>query len=727
MKFRPLTALFCCLLPLLGQATERPKIGVALSGGGARGGAHIGVLRAIEDAQIPIDCIAGTSMGATVAGMYAAGYSIDEIEKSFRELNWSVGFTDKTPRAELSYRRKQDDAGFLVDFDVGIREGEISLPRGVLVGQSLNLQLKLLTTRARHIHDFDQLPIPFRAIAADLTTGEAVILKDGDLADALHASAAIPGVYEPVERDGRLLVDGGVAQNLPVETVRELCADIVIAVDISTPMRNKDELNSLVDVLDQLSNMLTRRNTEASIATLQAPDVLIRPNLADYSASDFLRMGAIIESGYQTASAAIDKLEPIVALTGRVPRELANNGTPPVRVQKIKLDNQSQVDDVVILTRLKHHLGKPLDQQQLHTDLARLHGTGYFGFIDYRINVDEFNQATTVIEVNDHPLGPHFLRFDVAIEDSFRGDSEFTIGARHTYMPTNALGGEWRNEVQFGDRARIFTEWFQPWTYNGNWFSGLSLEWQRRKINLTDGERILAELKYTGTEAKLYGGYQYLTNAHVLAGIRSGTGDLKERIGITDINIPDLDTGEVFVEIGFDKLDHRYFPQHGRSGTLNVARGLQALGADEEYDKWTLNWFQASTRGRHTFGYQVLAGSFVSDVAPLQENYELGGFLRLSGFNRAELVGPHMRLFNVYYLNRLNTKASAALDTPIFLGASVELGNIWQQRENISVDDTVLAGSLFLGMDTTFGPLYLAYGVNDQNRDALYLFLGSPF
>lgn len=727
MKFHPLTALFCCLLPLLGQAAERPKIGVALSGGGARGGAHIGVLKAIEEAQIPIDCIAGTSMGSAVAGMYAAGYSIDEIDKSFRELNWSVGFSDRTPRAELSYRRKQDDAGFLVDFDVGIRNGELALPRGVLMGQSLNTQLKFLTSRARHIRDFDKLPIPFRAIAADLTTGEAVVLKDGSLADALHASAAIPGIYEPVEINGRLLIDGGVAQNLPVEAVRRLCADIVIAVDISTPMRKKDELNSLVDVLDQLSNMLTRRNTEASIATLRSPDVLISPNLEEFNSTDFLRMSDIIAQGYKSASMATDQLEPIMALTGRVPRQLAEETQTALRVKKIKLDNHSKVDDAVILTRLMPHLGEPLDQEQLHTDLARLHGTGYFGFIDYQIDIDEFNQATTIIEVTEHPLGPHFLRFDVSIEDSFRGDSDFTIGARHTYMPANPLGGEWRNEVIFGDRSRVFTEWFQPWTYSGNWFSGLSLEWQRRNVTVTDGERALAELQYTGSEAKFYGGYQYLTNAHIIAGVRSGTGDLEEKVGETGFNFRDLDVGEVFVEIGFDKLDHRYFPQHGRAGTLNVARGLSDLGADDEYDKWTLDWFQATTRGRHTFGYQVLAGSFVSDEAPLQELFELGGFLRVSGLNSGELIGQHLRMFNVYYLNRLNTKASAALDTPIYLGASLEWGNVWLDRADVSVENAILAGSVFLGMDTTFGPLYLAYGVNDLNRDALYLFLGSPF
>ena len=473
--------------------------------------------------------------------------------------------------------------------------------------------------------------------------------------------------------------------------------------------------------------MLTQRNTAASIASLRAPDVLIRPALADYSASDFLHMGAIIESGFQTASSAIEQLEPIIALTGRVPRERLAHSAPPVRVQKIKLDNHSQVDDAVILTRLKDQLGRPLNQQQMHTEIARLHGTGYFGFIDYQIDIDEFNQATALIEVNEHPLGPHFLRFDVSLEDSFQGDSEFTFGARHTYMPANPLGGEWRNEVILGDRSKIFTEWFQPWTYSGNWFSGMSIDWQRRNVNVNDGARSLAELQYTGSEAKLYGGYQYLTNAHILAGVRSGTGDLKERVGETGLNIPDLDVGEVFMEIGFDKLDHRYFPQHGRAGTLNIARGLSDLGADDEYDKLTFDWFQATTRGRHTIGYQMLAGSFVSDEAPLQELYELGGFLRLSGLNRGELIGQHLRLFNVYYLNRLNTKASAALDTPIFLGASLEWGNVWMERADVRAENAILAGSIFLGMDTTFGPLYLAYGVNDLHRDALYRFLGSPF
>ena len=707
--------------------TKRPKIGLALSGGGARGAAHIGVLRALEEKNIPIDCIAGTSMGATVGGMYASGYTVDEIETQFREMDWSIGFKDRTPRENLTYRRKQDDASFLVDIDVGFQNNQLVLPRGVLFGQSLNLQLKLLTAKSRGIHNLDQLPIPFRAVAADLVTGDAVIIGQGDLADALHASAAIPGVYAPVQRNGKLLVDGGVAQNLPIETVRAMCADIVIAVDVSTPMRTENELGSLVDVIDQLSNLLTRRNRDASVSTLTSRDLLIMPELSAVSASDFLAVPTAIDRGYEAATGKAPEIERIVAITGEHERKLAVANNKPIRLTKIKLDNQSAISDYVILNRLSSQLGKPLDQQKLHTEISHLHGTGYFGFIDYNIVVNEQNQASANLKIENHPLAPNFLRFHVALEDSFKGKSSYSVGARHTYLPANELGGEWRNELVFGDESRLFTEWFQPWTYDGNWFTGLSAQWERRTVNVIENNTITSELRYTGTEAKLYGGYQYDSNMYVVSGLRSGTGNSQEIVGTSGENLEDLDVGEAYIEIGFDKLDHRYFPQHGRSGYLNIAQGSELMGAEEAYNKWTLNWLQATTRGKNTFGYQLQSGSFLSDSAPIQEQYQAGGFLRLSGFNRDELIGPHWRFFNVFYMHRLNNKVSAALDTPIYLGSSLEWGNVWQQEQDIRYQDAVLAGSVFLGIDTTFGPLYVAYGLNDEDRDALYLFLGSPF
>ncbi len=709
-------------------AAERPKVGLALSGGGARGAAHIGVLQQLEAHNIPVDCIAGTSMGAVVGGLYAAGFSADEIEVLFRELEWSSGFRDKPQRGDLTYRRKQDDRRYLVDFDLGFHNGEFHLPRGLLEGQNLNVVLKALTARAGNIQQFDELAVPYRAVAADLETGESVVIGTGDLANAIHASMAIPGVYAPVELNDRLLVDGGVADNLPVQVVRDLCADIVIAVDVSSPLLTRNELGSVVDVIDQLSTILTRRNSDQSIQLLGEGDLLIRPELSDILASDFNKITEGIARGRAAAQAMPNSLDNVVARTGRhAPLHHVEPVQAP-RVNSITVDNKSGLSTDLILARLRQPLGAPLDQNALHQDLADLYGTGQFGVLNYQLTGDEENVALH-LDMPENPVGPHYFRFGVELEENFTGDSLYNLGLRHTYMPANELGGEWRNEMQIGDNPRLFSEWFQPISLDGDWFIGASGEWERRRVPILDeiGGRTIAEFQYSGWEGRTNVGYQFGSEGHTLIGIRTGNGELSERIGDTGIILPNLGVGEAYIELGLDKLDHRYFPRKGRAGTASYSRGTEELGADEPYTKWTFDWLQVGSRDRHTYGLQILAGSFITEESPLQEQFQLGGFQRLSGLSKNELIGPHLRFMNLFYRYRLNNEISATLDTPVYLGSTLEWGNTWAQSSNISSSDAIVAASVYLGVDTTFGPLYFAWGYADQGSSSLYLFLGNPF
>lgn len=219
-----------------GDASQRPRVGLVLGGGGARGGAHIGVLKELERMRIPVDAIAGTSMGAIVGGLYATGMSAAELESLIGSLDWAGALTDKPDRADLSFRRKQDDAQVPVDFELGLRGASLVLPKGVVQGQKLDLLLRELTLGVSHVHDFDELPIPFRAIASDIEKGEIYVMERGDLARAIRASMSVPAVFTPVRIDGRLLVDGGLVGNLPVDVMQAMGVDIVIAVDVEFPL-----------------------------------------------------------------------------------------------------------------------------------------------------------------------------------------------------------------------------------------------------------------------------------------------------------------------------------------------------------------------------------------------------------------------------------------------------------------------------------------------------------
>lgn len=729
---RPLLLLFtalCFFAPSShaeNDAPKRPRVGVALGGGGARGAAHIGVLKVLQENGVPIDCIAGTSMGAIVGGLYASGLSVNEIEQLFIKLDWSEGFRDRAKRQDLSFRRKQDDQKYLVQFDLGWRDGEFSLPRGLVQGEQLNMVLKTLTQRAHTVHDFDQLRIPFRAVAADLISGETVVIKDGDLADAVRASMSIPGVYEPIERDGHLLIDGGVANNLPIDVVRGMCADIVIAVDVSSPLLNRDELASVVDVVDQLSTMLTRRNSEASIASLRAGDVLFRPDLSDIGASDFNKVADAIARGIATAEAHPELSQLITDRTGKTGTEgIAMTATQPI-VKSVSLDNSSRLATNNILERISQPLGEPFELNRLHSDLEELFGTGFFGVLNYELAGD-LNEVDLKITTPENPLGPHLFRFDVQLEDDLSGDSVYSLGVRHTFMPANESGGEWRNELQIGSHPRLASEWFQPFSRDGRWFVSSSAEFERRIVKLQANDTVYGELAYTGSLYRAEFGHQFGGHGHALIGVRKGDGRLTEHVGDFGLQPIPVDVGERYFFSGIDKLDHRYFPRRGRAGSVTYARGSEKLGADDDYQKISFDWLEVKSWGRHSLSAQWFNGNFIHGEAPVQEQYQLGGLFRLSGFNKNELSGRHLRLFNLYYLYRMDNEISATLDTPVYFGMTAERGNVWNDNSDDHYRDYISAASAFLGIDTQFGPFYLAYGRNSEHRDALYLYLGAPF
>ena len=306
----PVTVFADCGPTIRDDSGSRPRVGLALSGGGARGAAHIGVIRVLLEEGVAIDCIAGTSMGAIVGGLYASGMTLEEIEQALNDIDWDDVFIDSTNRADKTFRRKRDDDDFLIKRRLGFSNGKIKLPLGLVQGQKIDLAITKLTLPVALVDDFDKLPIPYRAVATDIGTGEQIVLGSGDLATAILASFSIPAAMVPVLIDGRMLVDGGIAANLPISVVREMGADIVIAVDISTPLRSQEEIGSVLSIAEQLSGLLTRRNTESEITTLTESDILISPKLGDISAGDFDRVNEAIPIGRAAALDNLDRIHP---------------------------------------------------------------------------------------------------------------------------------------------------------------------------------------------------------------------------------------------------------------------------------------------------------------------------------------------------------------------------------------------------------------------------------
>lgn len=290
------------------DAPQRPKIGLVLAGGGAKGAAHVGVLKVLEEMRIPIDVVAGTSMGSIVGGLYAAGLSPQEIEREIRTIDWQDVFNDDPERADRSFRRKQDDRLYVFKAKPGFNDYKIELPLAYVQGQKFDLQLSRLTRKVAGIQNFDHLPIPYRAVAADLETGQEVVLKSGNLARALRASMAVPGAFDPVLIDDRLLVDGGIANNIPVSVARAMGADVVIVSDLGSEMLTREQITSALSVAGQMVNFLFGLNSQASLKTLGPRDVLISVKLGDIGAGSFDRIVEAIPLGEQAARRAIDEI-----------------------------------------------------------------------------------------------------------------------------------------------------------------------------------------------------------------------------------------------------------------------------------------------------------------------------------------------------------------------------------------------------------------------------------
>src|SRR5882762_10382190 len=350
------------------EPATRPRICLVLSGGGARGMAHIGVLKVLEDLKIPIDCIAGTSMGAIVGGLYASGMTAAEIDATMRSLDWQEAFHDAPPRRDLAFRRKQDDRNFLVRLPLGLKHGQILLPKGFIQGQKLQETLRQLTLPFSNSTDFGLLPTPFRAVATDLETGNAVVMDKGDLAIAMRASMSAPGVFAPVESNGRLLVDGGLAENLPVNVARAMHADILIVSDVSFPLQQRAALDSAISISNQMLAILVRKDSDRQKASLSPQDILIEPNLGSTPAADFTQPTAVIARGEDAARTAIAKLSGYGVGDGAYRDYLARRaarqpGLPPI--QFVRVDEQSKRYEKTIMAEMQTLVGKPLDLDQV--------------------------------------------------------------------------------------------------------------------------------------------------------------------------------------------------------------------------------------------------------------------------------------------------------------------------------------------------------------------------
>ncbi len=705
-------------------AGERPRIGLALSGGGARGCAHVGVLKVLEELRVPVDYVAGTSMGAIVGGLYASGLSAAEVEEILTTMDWSSIADDEQPRRERAYRRKEDDQRYVMNLEIGL-DGFV-LPSGLRSGQRFTFELRRHTLPVAQIDDFSELPIPFRAVATDVESGDKIVLERGNLATAMRASMSIPGVFTPIEMDGRLLVDGGLVANLPVEVVREMGADVVIAVDIGDQLQSREELRSLFRITSQSMTISSRRDVALLLAER---DLLLAPHVAGRGTLDFGDVPGIVGEGESEARRRAAELARHALSDEDYARHLEGRRPPPPRpdtLTSIEVRGLERVDERIIRRLIRAEIGQPLDLETLRRDLGRIFGLGDFERVDYELS-PEAGGWRVVILVTRKRGGPFFFRSAMNIDVD--GDQNITTAfvLNLTALRLDALGAEWRTDVKIGSEQRLESELYQPLDFGGRWFLAARLAQRRDVRTVFAADRPLATFEQLTSSAALDLGLSLGTYGEIRLGPFFERRDQNLESG------PEIDDLEAEIDIGgwaasfaIDRLDSIYFPRSGQLGSVVLAAARPSLGADDRYTLAGFTHVAVKSVGRHTFLSWIELGGGLGDDPPPYARFAGGGLFSFSGYQRGELSGASFGVFRPTYLYRLGT-LSPIVGKGIYAGGWLEVGNFWPSRDDVRLDDLRYAVTLGLGAETVVGPVYLAVGFAEHGRRQIYLSIGPSF
>ncbi|HKD54992.1 MAG TPA: patatin-like phospholipase family protein [Steroidobacteraceae bacterium] len=718
------------------EAPQRPRIGLVLSGGGARGTAHIGVLKVLEQMRVPIDAIAGSSMGAVVGGLYASGLSPRDIEKIMTSINWQDAFRDRPPRADLDLRRKEEDETFLVKFPLGVRDGRIVLPKGLIQGQKLTETLRRLTLPVARISNFDDLPTPFRAVATDLETGETAVLSSGDLTSAMRASLSAPGVFAPVDREGRLLVDGGISDNVPVDIARTMGVDVLIVVDVGSPLLPRQQLTNAGVISNQMLAILIQRNTREQLATLTPKDVLIKPQLGNASAFDFGAVARVIGAGETAARASAGQLAALAVSEDSMQRYTVRREAqriPPPRIDFVEVDAGAERYGPPATKLFGELVGKPLDPDAVARRVTALYGRGGLDTLDYHV-IGDASRYGLAIDARPSSLGTNYLRFGLSLQDDFQGNANYSAAMRFVMADITRNAGEWVTDLQIGSTSAIASELFLPLASFSGWFVMPHISDEARPIYVFDEQTLLAEYRVHTFEYGVDFGRQFGNWGEIRVGVQRQQGHYVLAIGDpSDPNLPEqsftpFNQRNYFARLTYDRLDNVNFPRSGQQATLQWSGNRDVSGIGQTSDQVTGSYVGAYSFGRDTLSFSASGGmTLQAHVTDLNLQFPLGGFLNLSGLRTASLLGPDFGILRALYYRQIGRGGPGYLDLPTYLGLSLEVGNVWQSRSEASFGNTRKDASVFLGLDTFLGPVYLATGFDSHGNQQYFLYLGHTF
>ncbi|ABC35908.1 outer membrane protein, OMP85 family, putative [Burkholderia thailandensis E264] len=735
-----------------GGRPGRPAIGLVLSGGGARGYAHLGVLKVLEANRIPVDCIAATSMGAVVGGLYATGMTAQEMQRRLSQVNLADIAFDVTERADLPQKKREDERLYIDSLTIGFDSKGFKAPVGLVQGNRLQALLANWTAAVPTNQPFDRLPIPFRAIATDLQTGQKVMLDHGSLPLAIRASMALPGLFSPAEIDGRALVDGGLVGNLPVDAARRMGADIVIAVDIGSPLRPLNALASPADVMQQMIGILIRQNVAEQRKQLTPNDILLQPDLGKQTFTDFQTANQAIAAGEAAAVAALPRLARYALSPEQYDAYRAAHRRPPlqpIRITSIDIHtNGASVPKRVVRNALHVKPGDVYDPQAVSADLLSLTTSGNFENVTQQI-VNEGDEHRLVIDAQEKYWGPNFLLFGLGMSSSSTDEGGFRLhlGYRRPWLTPSGL--EFRADTTLGsDLQSAHVELRQPLSNKIGYYIAPYADYKRRFTNIYDSDTDIKITQYRFQTSRV--GLDFGLPLARLGDFRIGLAYthlsasptynmplewfLPDNVSLPGTLFPSAYGHQVSARarLVIDQLDDPTFPRKGYFVEARAERSLSKSSdtlfeSDAPFTDVYGKVMVAQRFGRHSVNASIEAGkSFGGTNFGNPLGYTLGGFQHLSAYAADQLSGNALLYGQVTYMNQLATFNASPIKA-LYVGASAEAGNVWTPGTRIGSGSLKQSYTFFTSLTTAFGPVYVGVALAPGGRRNIYFQLGRTY
>lgn len=706
------------------KPASRPRVALVFEGGGALGFAHIGVIEWIEAHHIPVDYVAGTSMGGLVGGLYASGLSPQEITKFVGGINWTAVLSGQVPFPALSYRRKEDKLAFPNRLEFGLKHG-ISLPNGLNSGAAVGLLLDQTMLPYYDLKNFDDLPIPFRCVATDMTTGKEHVFKDGSLAQAMRATMSIPGVFAPVEHGTQLYSDGAAVNNLPVNVAREMGADIVIAVYLDTGPFDRKSLNSLLGVAGRNVSIMIANN---ELNSMKSANILLKADVSKFTSGDFERSAEIIPQGVKVAEEHAAELEKYAVndadWEAYLAQRKARRRTAIPDPQFIDIYGLHGVQETEVANEFTEYVNKPIDTTKLEKTIEDLQGTGIYSSISYNL-IDKDDKTGLLVRPRLKDYGPPFLDMGVFISSNDANDIQLGLGGRATFFGMAGPGSEVRVNASIGQVAGIDGELYKPLIYGKGPFVAPRAYYVHTVASFYSGSSQLAQyteakngfgvdLGYrVGSKAELRFGEDYQWYSETL---RIGT-PIEQAFSITP-----WVSNVRFQYLGQDSVQ---VPTRGTEFLTKYIYSTESPGGLGSYSQWesTVDHFiPIKTRG-------ILVGTGSGGTSFGDSNlglagFSLGGPLRLSAYNRGELLGSDYFLAQAGYLHQL-FKLNPVIGDSVYVGGLYEIGKVWNPAEGTPNLPNDVAGIVI--MKTLIGPIFGGASIGDSDHRKWFFGIGRIF